>query len=416
MSYLIPNDVERLIQSVSLYQIISGNTLLTSQAQATAITEVKSYLSAKYDIDLEFKDAVPYNPASIYFATDRVYLDAPAYNATSTYILNQLTLYAGNVYYCSIAITVAEAFNINHWTLLGAQYDMFFASYPFPLFNLIGCYKIGDNVFWNGHTYTCRIPSNRTGQEESLQYRLTYQVPYPNVFPDAVPCNALGPLGSQYWTDNGAYSIPAGSLLVQSDAPTFQFFQTRKDLFITGGVTPGFPAGGVTYTALLNGLKGWDYSFERVDQGTLTPDVDYTIDANGNPTLTQVDPGTGDPVLVQQDEKFVLHFYPVVTETQTDPLPYSNTLTQLILTYFTKGDNRNQQLVTMCLDIMIYNLYRRIPPATVPEIRIFAYQQAKQWLTNVAKGNEIIADISRLQPHKGNRTRMGSNIKAINSY
>jgi len=409
MSYLIPNDIDRLLQNVTLQQIISGNPLLTLQAEQTALTELKSYLSAKYNNDLEFTPVVPYNPASIYFATNRVYLDAPAYDAT-TYILNQLTLNAGLVYYCSVVITVPEAFTIGHWTLLGAQYDMFFASYPFPLFDLNGCYKVGDNVFWNGHTYTCKIPSQSTGQEESLQYRETYRLPYRNVFPDAVPCNAFGPLGSQYWTDHGVYAIPAGSLLVQSAAPVFTFFQTRIDLFIVGGVTAGFPADGTNrkYTDPINSLKGWGYSLERVASGTLTPGTEYTTDSNGNPTLLDA--------VVQPNEIFVLRFYPVVSETEPDPLPSGITIEQLILMFFTKGDNRNQQLVTICLDIMIYTLYRRIPPQVVPEIRIFAYQQAKQWLNNVAKGNEIVADIPKLQAPQGQRTRMGSNIKQQNSY
>lgn len=413
MSYLIPNDLNRLIQDVSLNQIISGNPLLTLQAQATALTEVKSYLSAKYDIALEFKDVVVYNPASIYFATDRVYLDAPVYNSAVTYILNQLTLNAGLVYYCSTLITVPEAFNVAHWTLLGFQYDMFFASYPFPLFDINGCYKIGDNVYWNGHTYTCKIASQGTGQEESLQYRKTYRIPYRNVFPDASPCNSWGPLGSNYWTDHGVYAIPAGSLISQSAAPVFTFFQTRYDLFITGGVTPGFPADGTNkkYTDATTSLKGWKYSLERIGQEILTPDIDYTVDIDGNFTLTQ-----GPGVVIEPDEKFVLKFYPVVSETEPDPLPSGMTIEQLILAYFTKGDNRNQQLVTICMDIMIYTLYRRIPPAVVPEIRIFAYQQAKQWLNNVAKGNEIVAAIPKIQPPQGQRTRMGSNVKAINTY
>lgn len=401
MSYLIPNDINRLIQDPTLQQIISGNSLLTYQAEITALTEIKSYLSAKYDNSAEFTDSMVYNPATIYKATNRVYLNAPTYSTTATYILNQLTLQAGSVYYCSTAIPVAQPFTISNWTLLGAQYDTFFANYPFPLFNLNACYRIGDNVFWQHHTYTCKQSSIPISQESLIQYQNTYNVPYKNVFPDDRN------VGSQYWTDNGAYSIPAGSLLVQSAAPVYQFFQARNDLFIFGGISAGFLSLSNYYTDAT--LKGWTYSLELVDQGTLTPGIDYTVNPEGGWTLSA-------GRIVQPGEKYVHHFNPVVSETQSQPLPSSQTLSQLLLTYFTKGDNRNQQLVTICLDIMIYTMYRRIPPAVVPEIRIFAYQQAIAWLKNVSKGDDVIADIAKKQPLQGSRTRFGSQPKQVNNY
>lgn len=402
MSYLVPNDINRLIQEPSLMQIISGNSLLTYQSETVAITEIKSYLRQKYSVDTEFTDSTVYNPATIYHATDRVYLDAPAYSAAATYLLNALTLQAGSVYYCSTAIIAPEVFNPAHWNLLGIQYTIFFAQYPFPLFQLAtGCYAVGDQVWWAGHIYTAKVPSQSIGQEEAIQYQNVAFLPYRNVFPD----NVIN--GSAYWTDNGAYNIPAGSLLVQNPAPTFQFFQARADLFITGGVTTGFPAGQTTYTAPGNSLKGWTYSYELIDQGTLTPDVDYTLDANDNPILNRD---------VQPNEKFCLHFNPVVTEEQTQPLPGSQTISQLIATYFTVGDNRNQQLVLMCLDIMIFHLYSRIPPQVVPENRIYRYEKAKQWLNNVAKGDEIVPDIPKLQPPQGSRIRFSSQVKQANNY
>lgn len=402
MSYLIPNDIDRAIQSPSLSQIISGNSLFTYQAELTAVTEAKSYLRAKYDIDQEFTDSTVYNPASVYHATDRVYLDANAYSSTITYALNTLTLQTGNVYYCSTVITVPEAFNPAHWTILGAQYTVFFAQYPFPLFQLkSGLYNVGDKVFWAGHVYTCKVATTSIPQENAIQYYNVAYLPYRNVFPNDIN------YGFQYWTDNGAYAIPAGSLLVQNNPAEFLFFQSRDDLFITGDSTPGFPSGQPKYTDTTSSLKGWTYSYELIGQGTLTPGTDYTLDANDNPILNRD---------VQPGEKFCLHFEPVVSQTEQPPLPASITLSQLVATYFTRGDNRNQQLVSIIIDIMIYTLYGRITPQTVPEIRVYRYEKAKQWLNNVAKGDEIVADIPKLQPPAGGRTRFASAVKQINNY
>lgn len=292
MAYIVPFDYLRLIQEVNLQQLISGNTLLASQAQATAVEEAKSYLRAKYDVDTEFTDTALYNPGATYKAGDRVYLDGPHYNNKSPYILNAMVLRQGKVYRCSTAIPSAEEFNVSHWEYLGDQYEIFYAKFPYSVFDLKAVYAKGDHVFWNGKTYTCQIPSGALSHEASIQYNSTDNFPYPNVFPD----NAKD--GVKYWGVGTTYTVPAGSILNE--------------------------------------------------------------------------------------------------------------------TYFEKGDNRNQQIVMYVLDMMIYHLYRRIPPQVVPELRILAYQDAKAWFSRVAKADDVVADIERVQPAQGDRIRYGSRPKLNN--
>jgi hypothetical protein len=143
----------------------------------------------------------------VYRAADRVYLDAGAYSAAVNYALGALVLQTGKVYICTTAIVAPEAFTPGHWTLLGAQYDIFFASFPQNVFNVSGAYNKGDNVYWNGHTYTSLVQTISPDHEMILQYGNTNNIPYPNIFPDD-PNNR-----QKYWRDNGAYTVPAGSLL-----------------------------------------------------------------------------------------------------------------------------------------------------------------------------------------------------------
>jgi len=295
MSYLIPSDFDRLIQEVSLSQIISGNSMLRSLAEDAAIEEAKSYLRAKYDVASEFTNTSLYSPvAATYAAANRVYLDAPFYNDKKLYNINSLVLNTGKIYVCTTPVTVIEDFDPAKWTELGPRYSIFYAVYPKPLFNLLSTYVKDDEVYWNGKVYTCLIPTAIQSHDQVIQYPSISSIPFNNVFPD----NPTS--GAKYWGAGVAYTIPAGSLL--------------------------------------------------------------------------------------------------------------NT------TYFKLGDNRNQQIVLYILDMLIYHLYRRIPPAVVPEIRVLAYQTAISWFNKVAKGDDIIADIVKIQPPNGGRIRYGSRPKQENHY
>jgi hypothetical protein len=209
MPYLIYSDyINRRIEAAPLSQITSNNPGLINLAESEAMQIIKNKLSQKYDIANSFEETNVYNPATTtYQPPNRVYLDAIAYSST-TYALNALTLYTdGNVYVCKTAITVAEAWNASHWTLLGAQYAMFYVIYPYDLFNINNIYNVGDNVFWNGHTYTALIGTIAYDHDSMIQFENSNDVPLSNIFPDDLL------QGAKYWKDNGAYTVAAGSLL-----------------------------------------------------------------------------------------------------------------------------------------------------------------------------------------------------------
>jgi hypothetical protein len=406
MGHLIPSDFERLIQDVTLQQIISGNVVLKFHAELAAVEEARSYLRAKYDVDLEFTNSQVYNPQSTYGAGNRIYLDGPAYSAQSLYTPGQLTVKDGIVYQCIVAITVAEAFNVSKWVSLGPRYTIFYAQYPYSVFKLINNYNKGDKTFYKGHIYTCKIPTSSIDHATLIQYETTSNVPYKNVFPDDTKN------GVQYWNDDGLYAVPPGNLLTVTPPLTFTIFQAREDMDVIADTSPGFVSGNPTYQAPPIGqpgcLVGWSYSLERVGQGTLQLGVNYNKNYNG---FTLIPTGN----VPTPNERFVLHFVPIANQ----PVPAGTTglnASQIIMTYFTNGDNRNQQMLLYVLDILIYHLYRRIPPAIVPDIRIVAYRSAIEWLKSVSKGNDVIADIEKNQPAAGKRISGGSNIKQINSY
>lgn len=412
MGYLIAHDYLKSIQDLSLAQVVSGNDYFRTRTELAAQAELTSYLTQKYDLPKEFTDTQVYDPTKSYNAADRVYLDADAYSTGSTYALGVLTLNNGAVYECSTAITIPENFDAAHWTKLGNQFDIFYANYPYPVFSLVtGTYKKGTIVFWNNHTYTALQNTAYYSHEDLLQFYQQTAVPFPNVFPDD-PVS-----GSKYWHDNGQYAVPAGNLLTDPPEATIEFLQARDDWEIEEGVTSGLVTGATSfYTTAVQSdtLKGWTWGLERIGYGTMYLGVDYRVVTDVNLDrfgfeLLQ----SGDTI--QPGEKFVFHFIPIITVTAPTAPASGLTVAQIILQYFTKGDNRNQQILMFYVDLTLYHLYSRIAPKSIPEVRVDRYNAAIKWCRMASTG-DITANLIRIQPPQGQRIRSGSQIRQVNSY
>ena len=274
MSYLILQDYKKLIQSDNLSQIIGADYSLVTQMQLAAQAEVVSYLRQKYLTSAEFTNTSIYDYQETYYGKNRVYLDATAFSTTSTYALNSLTLYLGNVYINTIPVTVAGAWIPARWQLLGAQYDIFYVSLPNPEWDYYKTYQVGDTVWYADNTYTCVVAN------------LSVQ---PNEHPE-------------FWGTGTSYLVYGNELLV------------------VGG-------------------------------------------------------------------------------------------------YFTKADNRNQQMVNMMIDVTLFHLHSRIAPRNIPDLRVKRYDDVIAWLKNVSRGTDITADLPLIQPKSGQRIRYGSRlVKQKNNY
>lgn len=215
MAYLIFSDFKKQIQTDNLLQIIGSDLTVLETAELQAIEEAYGYLTQKYDTSKEFSETAAWAIGTTYHAADRIYLNATAYSNTATYALNALTLHQNNVYKCTTAITVGEAFNPAKWQLIGPQYALFYAKYPKPLFDYQGHYSKGDQVYWNGKTYTAIKGSFDWG--DNIQFRQIQNIPPSNVFPDD-PTN-----GALWWGTGTAYTVPAGTL------PTNTTYWTEGD-------------------------------------------------------------------------------------------------------------------------------------------------------------------------------------------
>lgn len=272
MGYLFIKDYKKLIQSDNLNQIIGNDSSLLTDVERVAQAELTSYLVTKYNAAKEFTNTKKYEYNVTRNAKDRVYLDATAYSATSTYALNALTLYQGSVYRCNNAIGTPEAFNSSNWTLLGAQYDLFYVTLP----------------------------------KDEWDYYTTYEK------------------DAQVWYNNKTYTA---TRVTTSEAPD-------KNAAVWGSGTT------------------------------------YTVAGNVWPT----------------DE-----------------------------TKWSAGDNRNAQLVMYMVDVALYHLHSRIAPMNIPDLRVKRYDDARKWLDNVSKEENIQTDIVKTQPNTGYRILWGSSLPKQNN-
>lgn len=103
-------------------------------------------------------------------------------------------------------------------------------------------------------------------------------------------------------------------------------------------------------------------------------------------------------------------------------------------TYWTQGDNRDEQMVQKVIDIALYHLHSRISPRNIPALREYRYMgnekdrvikddgsiaypvySALGWLQACARG-EVTPNLPLIQPKQGMRIRYGGNVRNINSW
>lgn len=380
MSYLIFEDFKRSIQSDNLKQVIGQDLTLVDKVSNLAVEEATSYLKPKYNTSEEFTDTPSYNPAKAYNAGSRVYLTANTYSATNLYQLYVLTLYNSNVYVCTSTIATPEAFNPDHWTLLGAQYSMYYVPYPKPVFDYLSVYEVGDMVFWKNKIYTCAIATTGISYDTKIQINVSTTPNYTNIFPD----DKVN--GAAYWGAGVPYSVDQSTLYAGAAnlyAPSYS--QTLQ----------------IQYTAATDGE-----SFISIP--TLVGKTIIQIVLDIKPLLTSLYSYN------ENDEILTLNGFSIYTG-QTLFILYTTFIEPLESAVWLLGDNRSQQMVTYLIDISLYHIHSRIAPNNIPELRVKRYDDAIAWLKKSAKG-DITANITVNQPIQGRRIRYNSNQKQNNGY
>jgi len=209
-SFIFYGDYAKQIQSDNLSQISGSSLAILTNLQSVAVEECMSYLRQKYDTAKAFANIVQWTRNSTYYPGMNVYLNAPAYDASATYFLNDLSLQDGIIYQCTTAQT-AVPFDTTKWMPLGQQYTIYNAAIPASNFDSGKIYSVGDNVYWNLISYTCLIASQILGHEDLLEINDAGTNPVINIFPDDPV------LGAQYWVNTDEIVVPIDTEISDSD-------------------------------------------------------------------------------------------------------------------------------------------------------------------------------------------------------
>ncbi len=227
MRYITNSDYGFIIQNIQLSQLLQvqpntpiGINQKLLRAENTAIEETISYLKQRWDVNAEFTNTTPWSYTASYNASDRVILDYVNYSTQSTYNIGSNVIYNGIAYMSNAvqAATTSTPVGQITWDVLGNQYQLFYGSYPFPLYDGAQFYSTGDGVFWKGHTWSCVTNTLVLSTTEAIQFNRLEWLPPQNIFPDSKVNSSFS-----YWSDNGTYSIPVGTL------PTDNRYWTEGD-------------------------------------------------------------------------------------------------------------------------------------------------------------------------------------------
>lgn len=84
-------------------------------------------------------------------------------------------------------------------------------------------------------------------------------------------------------------------------------------------------------------------------------------------------------------------------------------------TKWAAGDNRNNYLLQLYINIVVYQMFMKVAPKNIPEPRKQQYEMAIDWLEQAASG-KVTADLPLIVPEQGSSIRWGSEPKNINIY
>ena len=239
MAYLRLQDYKTYIQGSYLKQLVQDDQDKRVIEELASIQTIAGYLKAKFDLDAEFTDTLPYDKRKTYGAGNRVTVDVgdnaaycfSLWVSGNGYSVGDLAIYNGYGYVCTSDNTDVT-FDPDNWNKIAAQYTIFHARYPdtctlrgepnpptlmnpyAPVFNYLAYYFKDDVVFWKGNTYVAACDSAWPSHQADLQVVSIQSIPPPNIFPD----DPIGNKNNTFWKNKTAYVIEPNTPLTDTTA------------------------------------------------------------------------------------------------------------------------------------------------------------------------------------------------------
>lgn len=202
MGYLRLYDYTSNIQTPQFNQLLQSNDAKRLLKEAVAQSLITSYITQKFNVSDEFTPTTVFSKTVVYPAQGLVELNFTAYDPTHTYT-GVGTDFITQANFCYVLKTsgATSTFDPTKWTLLGAQYDLWYLDYPYPQFQQKNFYAVDDKVFWKGKNYICLKPTQIPNHFSDLQAGTYADIPLQNVFPD----DKIN--GKNYWGTGVSYTV-----------------------------------------------------------------------------------------------------------------------------------------------------------------------------------------------------------------
>lgn len=122
--FIVPTDFYAVYTKERFITLINSDHSIWRKDVKTATETIKGYLRSRYDTSQIFKELQLYSTLQPYTAGDWIYVYADDYSET-TYEVNDLATYQGDVYICIVQVATAETFDAEKWQKISAEYAVF---------------------------------------------------------------------------------------------------------------------------------------------------------------------------------------------------------------------------------------------------------------------------------------------------
>lgn len=107
--------------------LIQGNESLRLESELEAQAEIESYIAQRFDIAKIFINLTIYDFAAIYVIGDLVILNPDQWDASKSYVANDLVAFKDEVFKNISATSTQDPSDATKWTKVGAEFDKFSA-------------------------------------------------------------------------------------------------------------------------------------------------------------------------------------------------------------------------------------------------------------------------------------------------
>lgn len=179
-------DYLRQIQDTNLLQIIQSDYSLVSDVEQSAQSEMKSYLTQRYNMIKTFTDTQVFSTFSTYYGQDLVEYTEIEYDQQTTYQPNDRISYNDKIYYNSATFSIIgiSPDYTPDWTYITNDKSLYYAKTPFDIWNIELDYAVGDIVFYDNITYSAIVDNIGIEPPDNNYWSVGSTYSFSNIMPE----------------------------------------------------------------------------------------------------------------------------------------------------------------------------------------------------------------------------------------